>query len=81
MSYRTTDLPWGAVGAFFALDILLATALIALLCCPGGRVPARIERWFPLKGRWLWMALVAIVGTLHLLSGVIVWLSVLIHRQ
>ena len=80
MLYRTTDLPWGSVGAFFLLDILLASTLIFLLCCPQ-RVPERIERWFPLRGKWLWVALIAVVGTLHLLSGAIVWLPALIHRR
>ena len=80
MLNRTTDLPWLSVGAFFLLDILLASTLIFLLCCPQ-RVPERVERWFPLRGKWLWIALISIVAVLHLLSGVIVWMPVLLHRR
>ncbi len=45
MLNRTTELPWASVGAFFLLDILLASTLIFLLCCPQ-RVPAKVERWW-----------------------------------
>ena len=50
---------WAAL--FLASDVIVASSLIALLCCREFSVPRSIEWMFPLRGKWLWRFLIALV--------------------
>ncbi len=50
---------WGV--GFILADIIIAAALIALLSCREPGVPKRLEWLFPLRGRWVWYLLIALV--------------------
>jgi hypothetical protein len=66
--------------AFILVDVLLAAALISLLCSRERRLPAWLESVSPLKGRWLWYFLLAFTVVFHLGTGVMFVLLVTVLR-
>jgi hypothetical protein len=66
--------------AFILVDVLLAAALIALLCSRERRLPSWLESVSPLKGRWLWYLLLALTVAVHLGTGVMFFLLLTVFR-
>jgi hypothetical protein len=52
---------WIWWGLFIVGDVVIATAMIALLCSRQRALPRKVEWLFPLKGKWLWYFLLTAV--------------------
>lgn len=39
---------------FFTADVIIGSAMVALLCVRDYTLPRTVQWMFPLKGKWLW---------------------------
>jgi hypothetical protein len=70
---------WGL--GFIICDILIAAAMLLLLCSKERAVPRAIEWFFPVKGRWLWYLLLSVTIAAYVaLAPVFLYFLVVMKR-